>query len=103
MNETLNICIGSVIALIASVVVALIQDHRNNKKSQIKDYIIQFASFYELEKLYVAEISRLRHDSTDEKSDKEKNIKEEFRRLNENNNAHIDLTAVKANSFLKRL
>ena len=104
MNEGIGIIIGAVIALVASVVTTVLQTRLYDKKRIIKEYIEQFASFYELEKLYVAEIARLRHELGSDESDKEKTIKETFRHQNEANaeNVHIDYTSKNAMQFLRR-
>ena len=105
MSEGIAIIIGAGIALLASVATTIMQGYLGNKKAVIKDYIEQFASFYELEKLYIDEIARLRYESGADGSDKKKAIKDSFRQQNEadSNNAHISLTSRKARDFLRHL
>ena len=102
MNEALGIIIGAIIALASSVVTTILQNSLGKRKKIIQDYIDQFASFYNLEQLYVAEISCLRQ-KLGEDHDKEKTIKEEFRKKNEDEGySHINLTAKNAENFLKQ-
>ena len=103
MTEATGIIIGAGIAFVSSALTTFLQNMIVSRKKRIIDFIEQFKSFYNLEKLYVAEISRLREKSNEE-STKEKTIKEEFRNKNEEAEyCHIDLTEKKAIAFLKTL
>ena len=103
MSEAIAIIIGAVIALSASIVTTIMQNSLGKKKRAIQNYVEQFSSFYNLENLYIDEVSRLREIAKEDASNK-KTIKEEFRRKNEEAGfEHITLTGNNASQFLKRI
>lgn len=103
MSEAIAIIIGAVIALSASIITTIMQNSLGKKKRAIQNYVEQFSSFYNLESLYIDEVSRLREITKEDTSNK-KTIKEEFRRKNEEAGfEHITLTGNNASQFLKRI
>ena len=103
MSEAIAIIIGAVIALSASIITTIMQNSLGKKKRAIQNYVEQFSSFYNLESLYIDEVSRLREIAKEAASNK-KTIKEEFRRKNEEAGfEHITLTGNNASQFLKRI
>ncbi len=105
MSESAGIIIGAVIAMISAIVVQIIQGRLGKKRGTARKYVEQFASFYELEKLYVSEISRLEKIVKEkDKSDNEIKIKNDFRKQNELNGCeHIEFTSNSAKLFARKL
>lgn len=102
MSEIIAAVIGAVVALISNLSVLYMQNRLGKRRETSIRYVKQYASLYELEKLYVSEISRLRKLAGE--NDNEQTIKNSFRKKNEeNDHVHIQLTSSSANDFAEKL
>lgn len=105
MPEGVGTIIGAVIGAATALIGQIIQLRAVPKRKKMLELANQYASFYELEKLYLEEIENLRNGKEPSGTSKKANsIKKEFRARNEENeNPHIDLTALSAGKLASEL
>lgn len=102
MAQAIATIIGAFIALASAIIAQIMQNRLGKKRTVAINYVRQFASFYELEKLYVSEISRLRKLAGE--NDNAQTIKNTFRKQNEANGwDHIEQTSSSAKNFAEKL
>lgn len=96
---------GTVIGALIPATFNLLAAKLETKKEKIASVLCQYASFYELEKLYLEEIERLRKGEPASGNGKTaEGIKREFRGRNEENgNVHIEMTSRSVTEFANKI